>query len=204
MKAKYIRVSTNEQNVQRQLVQSAEFKLYEDKISGLIPFNERPSGSRLIEDIKKGKINHITIHSIDRLGRNITSIQNQLNWFIANNVQVYLENIHMNLLNADGSLNSIAKMIIDLLSSVASLELESIKERQQQGIKIAKAKGNIYTGRKIGATMSDFDYFKRHKDIVSLLKDGLSLNKISKLTGKAFVTVKKVNDKIQYRKQLVD
>ena len=101
----------------------------------------------------------------------------------------------MNLLNNDGSINSITKMIIDLLGSVASLEIEAIKERQNQGIKIAKAKGNVYKGRKIGAIMSDKDYMKRHKDVINLLKDGLSLNKISKLTGKAFVTVKSVNQR---------
>ena len=92
-------------------------------------------------------------------------------------------------------MNVIAKMIIDLLGSVANLELEAIKERQNQGIKIAKAKGNIYKGRKKGAVMSNQDYYRRHKDVISLLKDGLSLNKISKLTGKAFVTVKSVNQR---------
>ena len=43
--------------------------------------------------------------------------------------------------------------------------------------------------------MSNQDYYRRHKDVISLLKDGLSLNKISKLTGKAFVTVKSVNQR---------
>jgi DNA invertase Pin-like site-specific DNA recombinase len=46
----------------------------------------------------------------------------------------------MHLINPDGTINLISKMIIDLLSSVANLEIESIKERQNQGIKIAKAK----------------------------------------------------------------
>ena len=44
--------------------------------------------------------------------------------------------------------------------------------------------------------MSDKNYFKRHKDVISLLKDGLSINKTSKLTSKAFVTVKAVKLKI--------
>ena len=191
MKAKYTRVSTAEQNTERQSITDIDVLIYEDKVSGLIPFDERPAGKKLMQDIKKGKINHVTIHSVDRLGRNVVSMQNQLNWFVENQVQVYLENIQMNLLNEDGSLNAIAKMIIDLLGSVASLEIQAIKERQKQGINIAIVKG-VYKGRKNGAVMTDDNFIKRHKDVVSLLKDGLSMNKISKLTGKAFVTVKSV------------
>jgi DNA invertase Pin-like site-specific DNA recombinase len=107
----------------------------------------------------------------------------------------------MNLLNDDGSMNVLAKMIIDLLSSVANLEIEAIKERQNQGIRIAKAKGNIYKGRKKGVVMTDENYFKRHKDVINLLKYGLSLNKVSKITGKAFVTVKSVNQRLNVIEQ---
>ena len=145
----------------------------------------------MIKDIENGKFNYVIIHSVDRLGRNVVEMQKQLNWFIENGVQIFAENIRMELLNEDGSMNSIAKMIIDLLGSVAGLELEAIKERQNQGIKIAKAKG-VYKGRKVGAVMADEDYLTRHKDIVELLNDGLSMNKVSKYTKKAFVTVKKV------------
>ncbi|MDL5514022.1 recombinase family protein [Arenibacter sp. M-2] len=180
-----------EQNIDRQRETAPDVRLYEDRISGLIPFNERPSGRRLIKDIEEGKINYVIIHSIDRLGRNVVDMQKQLNWFIDNGVQIFAENIRMELLNEDGTMNSIAKMIIDLLGSVAGLEIEAIKERQNQGIKIAKIKG-VYKGRKVGATMTDEDYLTRHKDIVELLKDGLSMNKISKYTKKAFVTVRAV------------
>lgn len=194
LKAKYIRVSTKEQKIDRQITENCS--LYIDEVSGLVPFNERPSAKKLIEDIRVGKVDYVIVHSIDRLGRNIIDIQNQLNWFIDNKVQIFCENIQMNLLNKNGSINLIAKMIIDLLSSVASLELEAIRERQLQGIRIAKAKGNVYKGRKIGAVISDSDYFKRHKDVISLLKDGLSITKVSKLTGKAFVTVKSVSKRV--------
>ncbi len=198
-KAKYIRVSTLEQNTNRQAKTCLESKMYVDKVSGLIPFDERPAGKKLIKDIQDGKINHVTIHSVDRLGRNVVEMQKQLNWFISNGVQIYAENIKMELLNEDGSMNSIAKMIIDLLGSVAGLEIEAIKERQRQGIALAKAKG-VYKGRQYGAVMKEENYLSRHKDVVSLLKDGLSINKTSKLTGKAFVTIKRVKQKLEAEK----
>ncbi len=195
-KAKYIRTSTKEQKTVRQNNLDDNIKIYEDKISGLTPFMSRPAGKKLIIDINNGNINYIIIHSVDRLGRNVIEMQKQLNWFINKGIQVYVEDIKMELLNEDGTINSITKMIIDLLSSVASLEIEAIKERQAQGILIAKAKKNIYKGRKAGAIMSDKNYLKRHKDVVSLLNDGLSINKTSKLTGKAFVTVKSVYSRL--------
>lgn len=196
-KAKYVRVSTLEQNTIRQLQTNSNVILYEDYVSGLIPFNERPAGKRLISDIESGKINYIIIQSVDRFGRNVLDMQRQLNWFIERNIQIYAENIQLNLLNDDRTMNGIAKMIIDLLGSVSGLEIEAIKERQKQGIAIAKAKGS-YKGRKIGATMTDKSYLQRHKDIISLLKDGLSINKISKLTGKAFITVKAVKQRREF------
>jgi DNA invertase Pin-like site-specific DNA recombinase len=75
-KAKYIRVSCTEQNSSRQLKNTSDLKLYEDKISGLISFKERPSGKRLMKDIENGKINYVIIHSVDRLGRNVIEMQN--------------------------------------------------------------------------------------------------------------------------------
>ena len=153
-------------------------------MSGLLPFLERPFAKRLINDIRAGKINYVTIHSVDRLGRNLIDMQNQLNWFIENRVQLFFENSQIHLINLDGTINLISKMIIDLLSSVANLEIEAIKERQNQGIRIAKAKGT-FKGRQIGAVMSDKVYSKRHRVITSLLKDGLSISKTAKLTGKA-------------------
>ncbi|WP_108802767.1 recombinase family protein [Aquimarina sp. Aq107] len=194
LKAKYIRVSTVEQNINRQV--NKNYELYTDEVSGLIPFRERPAGKRLIKDIMDKKIDYVVIHSIDRLGRNVTDIQKQLNWFIENGIQIFCENIQMELLTKDGNINLISKMIIDLLASISGLEVDSIKERQKQGIQIAKAKG-IYKGRKLGAVMTNENYIKRHKDIVSLLKDGLSINKISRLTGKAFVTVKSVKERME-------
>lgn len=191
LKAKYIRVSTKEQKINRQITDDCS--LYIDKVSGLIPFNERASAKRLINDVKSGKINYVIVHSIDRFGRDIVDMQNQLNWFIENKIQIFCENIQMNLLNKDGSINLITKMIIDLLSSVSNMEIEAIKERQLQGIRIAKVKG-VYKGRKIGAVMSKENYLKRHKDIISLLKDGLSVSKTSRLTGKAYVTVRRVSE----------
>ena len=75
MKVFYSRVSTSEQNDERQL---QNLKVYDyilsDKCSGLIPLYERPKGSQILKLIREGKLEHLEIHSIDRLGRNMIDI----------------------------------------------------------------------------------------------------------------------------------
>ena len=69
---KYIRVSTKEQNEDRQL--HPTYKNYMDKCSGTIPFAKRIEGKKLLEDAKAGKVKHVVVNRIDRLGRNTKDI----------------------------------------------------------------------------------------------------------------------------------
>ena len=75
--AKYIRTSTLEQSTLRQ--ENTSQKTYIDKCSGSIPFNERPSAIKLLNDISAKKVETLHVHSIDRLGRNAYDIQTTLN-----------------------------------------------------------------------------------------------------------------------------
>ena len=70
MNATYVRVSTAQQNLARQL-EGKEGEVYWDKISGMVPFEDRPDAGRLLDDAKKGNIEEIQVHSIKRLGRDI-------------------------------------------------------------------------------------------------------------------------------------
>lgn len=193
--ATYTRVSTLEQNTERQ-EQNLIGTLYRDKTSGRIPFSSRKKGKQLLNDVIGGRINHIIFHSIDRAGRNIVDIQNTINELIKLKCQVEIKDLNLKLLNENGELNLISKMIIDLLSNLANIDVNNSRERQKEGIELAKLSGNVYKGRKRGAIMTHKDYIKRHKDVINLLKAGLSISKISKLTGKAFVTVKSVEKRL--------
>ena len=144
MKVKYIRVSSLEQNTERQQTNSENFQsVYIDKISGAIPFFERPQGKKLTKDINNSKVDEVHISSIDRMGRNILDILTVSEFFNTNNVNLYVENIGMYSM-VDGKPNPIFKMIISVLGNVAEMERTNMLERQRQGIEIAKAKGKIY------------------------------------------------------------
>lgn len=148
MKIGYVRVSTVEQNEARQIeamkADGVE-KIYMDKKSGK-DFN-RPEYQKMIASLQKGDI--LVIHSIDRLGRNYEEIIAE--WRrITKEIEADIIVQDMPLLNTtqnkDLTGTLIADIVLQLLSYVAQRERENIRQRQKEGIAIAKAQGK-YKGR---------------------------------------------------------
>ncbi|MBO0593116.1 recombinase family protein [Cellulophaga sp. E16_2] len=191
MKVKYIRVSTLDQNTERQQINSNKFQsLYIDKISGAIPFFERQQGKKLTNDIINNKVDEVHVSSIDRMGRNILDILIVSEFFNQNGVNLYVENIGMySMVNSKP--NPIFKMIISVLGNVAEMERTNMLERQRQGIEIAKAKGK-YTGRLYGVAMSNEIFLKKYKKVKQELENGESLRRAAKLGECSLGTAQKV------------
>lgn len=148
MKVGYVRVSTADQNEARQIeamkADGVE-KIYMDKKSGK-DFN-RPEYQKMIASIQKGDI--LVIHSIDRLGRNYEEII--VEWRkITKEIEADIIVQDMPLLNTtqnkDLTGTLIADIVLQLLSYVAQRERENIRQRQKEGIEIAKMQGK-YKGR---------------------------------------------------------
>ena len=142
----YARVSTREQNEDRQLLAMLECGIEErdifiDRQSGK-DFN-RPEYRRLMKTLKP--YDTLYVKSIDRLGRNYDEIMNQ--WrIITKEMQVYIVVIDMPLLDTrqkDRDLTGIfiSDLVLQILSYVAETEREFIHQRQAEGIAAAKAKG---------------------------------------------------------------
>lgn len=155
----YIRVSSIDQNEDRQLFAMQELEiprnnLFMDKQSGK-DFN-RPNYKKLTAVLKSGDL--LYIQSIDRLGRNYEEIQNQ--WRILTKekgVDIFV--IDMPLLDTRTHKNLIGTFISDavlqLLSFVAQTERENIRKRQAEGIAAAKARG-VHLGRPIKKPPENF------------------------------------------------
>ena len=142
----YIRVSTKEQNEDRQLLALKEFPVPEtniliDKLSGK-DFN-RPQYLRLIRKIKPGDI--LVVKSIDRLGRNHEEILDQ--WrLITKEKRADIVVLDMPLLDTrqtgkDLTGIFVADLVLQILSYVAQTERENIRQRQKEGIAAAKLRG---------------------------------------------------------------
>lgn len=161
----YIRVSTKEQNPERQVFamreQNIEQKnIYMDKMSGQ-DFS-RPQYLKLLNKLRKGDL--IIIKSIDRLGRNYGEILEQW-WYITKTVGADIQVIDMPLLNTNTSHNDltgvfISDLVLQILAYVAETERAFIRQRQAEGIAAAKRTG-IHFGRRKKEVPDAFEMYYR-------------------------------------------
>ena len=194
MKVYYLRVSTLEQNSARQMEEIPEdCKVFEDKISGSIPFAERNEGRNIVNLIKQRQINTIYVHSIDRLGRNSLDILQTIQFF--NEYEVNLISKKEGLQTfIDGKPNAIASLMIGILSTLSEFELTRIKERQREGISSAKERGAYASngGTKRAESFDEFMNKESSKKILKYLKQGLSVRSCAKMSECSISLVMKV------------
>ena len=193
MKVYYSRVSTEEQNEERQLHDINGFDyVFKDKCSGSIEFYERPKGSQIKELIDTGKLTHLEIHSIDRLGRSTEDILKLWSILTKLGIKIICRNPNLTNFKEDGTQDEVSEMIISILSVMAKFERNMILQRQKEGIIIAKAKG-LYRGRKIGTreTREKFIKKERNQKILQYLNKGYRYAEISKILGCSYSTINK-------------
>lgn len=141
----YARVSSVDQNLDRQLVQlKAENveKLFIDKVSG--KNLDRPGFSAMMEYVREGDV--LVICSMDRLARSLMDLLDVTRKLQEMGVTVKFLKEKIEL-SASGETSAISKLLLAMMGAVAEFERSLIRERQQQGIALAKARG-VYRGRK--------------------------------------------------------
>ena len=192
MIVKYSRVSTIEQNTDRQ--EKFEGKIYRDKISGSTPFAERPQAKKLLSN---KEITEVHVHSIDRLGRNTLDIMQTIQNFTSIGINVVSDKEGLNTI-IDGKENPIAKMMIGILGTLAEFELSRAKERQSEGIAERKGKG-LYMGRQKGTAESIETFINKASTqaILKHLKQKESIKRTALLSKTSEGTVKKVKKLIR-------
>lgn len=140
----YLRVSTVDQKTDRQLEGVELDRVFEDHVSG--KDTNRPSLQRLLEFVREGDV--VIIHSMDRLARNLDDLRRVVRGMTDKGIQVRFvkENLHFT-----GEDSPMANLLLSLLGAVAEFERALIRERQREGIAVAKAKG-LYKGRRPALT----------------------------------------------------
>jgi DNA invertase Pin-like site-specific DNA recombinase len=144
----YIRVSTLDQNTSRQEEQLQGFQLHEtfiDKASG--KDTARPQLQAALKHVRKGDT--LIVHSMDRLARNLDDLRAIVKGLTDRGVAVQFVKESMTFTGEDSPMS---KLMLSVMGAFAEFERSLIKERQREGIAIAKTKG-VYTGRK--PTLSD-------------------------------------------------
>lgn len=142
----YLRVSTADQNTDRQLDGFQLDERFEDTCSG--KDRERPALQALLKHARKG--DHILVHEMSRLARNLTDLLNLVKELTGKGIVI--EFVKERLV-FDGKADSSGMLMLQIMGAVAEFERAMILERQREGIRIAQAKGT-YRGRKAALSVA--------------------------------------------------
>ena len=196
----YARVSTKEQKEDRQVEALKEYGIKEenifvDKISGK-DFN-RPEYKFIKELMKRTTNNILVIKSIDRLGRNYKEILHE--WQeLTHELKVDIIVLDMTLLDTtkfkDLLGTFISDLILQVLSFVAEQERSNIRQRQEEGIAVAKAKGTKFGRPKIKMPSNFEEEYIKWKEEKQTAK--VTMEKLGLKRGKFYMFVKEYENRI--------
>ena len=181
----YIRVSTTDQNTDRQLADTGITfdKIFEDKTSG--KDTNRPALKDCLEYLRDGDT--LYVHSIDRLARSLQDLQNLIDTLLAKGVTVKFFKEGLTFQN-HGTQDPVAKLLFQVLGSFAEFERNIIRERQREGIEKAKAAGRYGHGK--GGRKQTIDREK----VKALREEGVPFRKIAEQIGCSLSTVQRCLD----------
>ena len=136
----YVRVSSMDQNELRQLDGVQLDKKFTDKASG--KDTKRPQLQTALEYLRDGDV--LVVHSMDRLARNLDDLRRIVTELTGRGVVVEFVKEQLTFTSED---NAMSKLLLSVMGAFAEFERALIKERQREGIALAKQKG-VYKGRK--------------------------------------------------------
>lgn len=204
MKVGYARVSTTDQNLDRQieaLEQAGAEKIFQEKMSGK-SMTERLELQKALQFLREKDT--LIVESLDRLGRNYDDIIQTVQKLDQKEVGLIVLNLPiLNQEMGDPNLQKLIRnMIVQLLSWTAQNERAEIKRKQRQGIEIAKRKGH-YKGRPVKYSAEAKNPRDRmiYHVIVNKLKQEEPIKKIAEETGVTRDTVYRIKNEISLTNQ---
>lgn len=177
----YARVSSNDQNLERQLEALKVLgiiRIYTDKTSG--KNTDRPGFLQMMDYVREG--DHVYVCSMDRLARSLKDLLEVNERFQKKGVAIHYlkENI---TIDPNGNLSPISKLLLSMMGAVAEFERALIRERQAEGIALAKKRG-VYKGR----APIDAEIIAKVKEKIAL---GIPITKVAKELGIGRTTIYK-------------
>lgn len=195
LKILYVRVSSYDQNPERQRVQELKYdKVIEDRVSGAVALFEREGGKELLKLIQLDLVDSVSFWQIDRCGRDLKGIIDFLHFMVERKIPIHFIEQGLSTLNQDGTENPISKMCIAMMSVISEMNRNLIKNSQREGIELAKLKGDVFLGRKPNTKEDPLKFLSKSKNkhAMELLKKNYKSVEISKITGLHINTITKV------------
>lgn len=174
MRIGYVRVSSLDQNPDRQLeelkVHGVE-KIFMDKVSGKNA--DRPELQEMLSFVREGDV--LIVHSLDRLARNLADLLTMVQDLTGRGVSVRFITEKLDF-DVGKESSPMAKLMLSMVGAFSEFERSMIKQRQMEGIALAKERG-VYQGRKPSVTTFQIDKLKH------LLSEGVPLTNAAKKVG---------------------
>jgi DNA invertase Pin-like site-specific DNA recombinase len=185
MKYGYARVSSSGQNLEAQLKLLEEFgceKIFKEKVSGRKKDN-REQFNKLLETVKEGDV--IVVTKLDRFARSTKDALNTIEYLNSKGVGLVVLNMGGEKVDTT---TAIGKLMVTILAGIAEFEADMIRERQLEGIALAKQRG-AYKGR-------PKKYTEHNKGLQYALelfrnrdKNGMTVNEIAEITKISRATI---------------
>ena len=193
----YARVSTNRQDLQRQLDELNNYATknnfeivatFEEKISG--KSKDRVEFQKMVEFAKTKNIHSVFCWELSRIGRNTIEVLTTIQELNSIGVNTYIHNLSLNTLES-GKINLLTDFMLKILASVNDMESNQIKQRLNSGYK-----HHIENGGKVGRPGNSKEtkeqFLEKHSEIIKLLKKDYPIRLIMQISNSSSVTVQKV------------
>ena len=198
----YARVSTNSQDYDRQISDLREYakkmdyivvKEFSEKISGAKKVAEREQLSELLQFVEAHNIDKVLIYECSRLSRRIVDFLQVIERLTEKGISLYILQNGLETLQSDGKPNPIAQLVLGMIAQFNSMERGLIRSRMESGYNHFRANGGK-VGRKQGYKKSSEDMKEEYAEEIRLLRKGISLRNINKITHTSVNTLRKVRD----------
>lgn len=166
-------------------------KIYEEHVSGAKRIEERQGLTECLEYCTRNSVDFLLLSELSRLGRSTLQVLRSLEILHEAKVSVYVQNLGLYTLQANGKVNPIASIMVTVLAEMANIERSNIQYRLNSGRANYIANGGKL-GRKKGSTKSEEKLKEEYKETILLLKKGYSIRNIAKLQGIGISTVQRI------------
>ena len=167
--------------------------VFVEKISGCKAIVERPVLLGCLDFCTDAQ-NHVDmllVTEVSRLGRSTLEMLKALDMLHKHKVSVYIQNLNIETLLPDKTVNPLSSLITTLLGELAAMERQNILDRLNSGRALYIQKGGRL-GRNPGSFKSREQKKEEYKEAISLLKKGYSIRNVAKLTGRAVSTIQTI------------
>lgn len=165
--------------------------IFAEKISGAKLNAERIELNKMIDYVSENNIKKVLVTELSRLGRDTLQVLQTIQILYELQISLYIQNYNIETLTNENEINPMSQFLITILAEVARMERKTIRERVASGYVNFRNKGGK-VGRKEGFRKSDQQLKSEYVEEIKLLRKGISLRNVAKLTNRSVNTLRKL------------